>query len=159
MSGPVIERGEARKARIRAAAFDATVNWRARFEEARCLGIESIDGRDCYKIVLTPVEGLPETQYYDTESSLLVRIDMSQPSSCGPPIPIEMALSDYRPVDGLLIAHRVEETLEACGTKRGMVFVTEKIEHNVALSADRFDPPPAIREALRSRKKDARIPW
>jgi len=59
-------------------------------------------------------------------------------------MPIEIFIDDYRPVDGLLIAHRVTEAVDMCGSTHETVYVTENIKHNVELPSDHFDPPPEV---------------
>ena len=56
--------------------------------------MEPIDGAVCYRVVLTPKEGQPETRYYDKKTSLLVRTNMIMKTEMGE-IPAEMSVSDY----------------------------------------------------------------
>lgn len=145
MTGPLVEEGEARTIALREAAFDHDVEWRKYYSEAECVGEEMIDGKSCHKIVLIPAEGPPETRYYDKASNLLVRTKKTRLSSHMGSVPVESTYSDYRRVDGLLIAHIKKQASEQCGSTREIVFVTESIEHNVDLRPDRFDPPPKVR--------------
>jgi|GEM_PF-1563818 len=70
-AGPVIKKGAERADMLRSAAFDRITQWRRLFEKAECVGIESIDGKPCFKVVLTPEIGDPETHYYNRKSSLI----------------------------------------------------------------------------------------
>jgi len=49
----------------------------------------------------------------------------------------------------------LKQTFDMCGSKREILFVTESIEHNVDLPADRFDPPKEIRALALQRKAGA----
>ena len=40
-------------------------------------GVENVDDQACYKVVLTPNEGKPETHYYDKKTTLLVKVTMT----------------------------------------------------------------------------------
>ncbi|MFQ5806702.1 MAG: isocitrate lyase/phosphoenolpyruvate mutase family protein, partial [Phycisphaerae bacterium] len=125
--------------------FDRVVQWRKYYKTAECLEEQVIDGKTCYQIVMTPNNGEPETRYYDKQSGLLVKAKKTRLSSNMSPLSAELSFSDYRKVDGLLIAHKVKHESNMCGSKREMLFVTERVSHNVKLPPDRFDPPEEIR--------------
>ncbi len=139
--GPMVEEGEPLAAALDSAAFDRALNWRAYYKEAKCVGIESVDGRECYKIVLTPNHGQPETHFYERQSNLLVKAEKTRLFSNMPSLRLELTFSDYRMVDDLLLAHKTTQSFDQCGAKRELVFVTESVEHNVDLPPDRFEPP------------------
>ena len=143
-TGPMIEGDDARAAELHAATFNAPVRWRELYSKAKLVGEETVDGKPCYKIVLTPKAGMPETRYYDKESNLLVKVQRTRLSSNFPSMPMEVTLSDYKPVDGLLIAHKVKRVAQQCGSEREMLFVTKSIAHNVEMPTDRFAPPKDI---------------
>lgn len=145
-TGPVVEEGEARAAAIAAAAFDRSAQWRKHYTAAEYVGEEKVSGQSCHKIALTPHIGMPETRFYDKESGLLVKIAETRLTSVGmrPSIPIEILIEDYRPVDGLLIAHRVTKAVDMCGSRHETTYVTESIKHNVELPSDHFDPPAEV---------------
>jgi len=145
-TGPVVEEGEAREAAIAAAAFDRSAQWRKHFIAAVYAGEETVGGKSCHKIVLTPPIGGNETRFYDKESGLLVKIARARLTSVGmqPSIPIEILIDDYRPVDGLLLAHKVTEAVDMCGSAHKTVYITETIKHNVDLPHDHFDPPTEV---------------
>lgn len=143
-TGPLVEKGEARLSNLDTAAFDRPVEWRKYYSKVEYAGEETIDGRTCHKIILTPNHGEKEVRYYDQESHLLVQAEKTRLSSHMPPLRAVLTFDDYRAVDGLLIAYRTRHTADVCGNKREMLFVTESIEHNVDLPSDRFDPPEAV---------------
>jgi len=145
-TGPVVEEGEARAAAIAAATFDRSAQWRRHYIAAEYVGEQMVGGKSCYKVVLTPRIGRPEMRFYSKESGLLVKIAKTRLTSVGmrPSIPIETFINDYRPVDGLLIAHRVTEAVDMCGSTHETVYVTESIKHNVELPSDHFDPPAEV---------------
>jgi hypothetical protein len=156
-AGTMIEHGEARATRLDNAAFDRTVNWRKYFKRVEHAGEATVDGRACHKIVMTPNHGRPETRYYDTQSHLLVRAVITQLSSHMPAITMELTYSDYRQVDGLLVAHKVERAFAMCGTERKMVFLTDSIEHNADIPPDRFDPPAQVKVAALAQRVSSAV--
>jgi hypothetical protein len=140
MTGPVVKEGEERALMLRGATFDAVPDWRKLYKQAECIGLEPVDGRACYKVVLTPRDGASgETRYYDQETHRVAMIEMSLELPSGT-IPMELYPSDYRQVDGILISHKTRVVV--LGTERLMT--TESVEHNVKLPADRFALPEEI---------------
>ena len=55
-------------------------------------------------------------------------------------IPITSHVSDYRKVDGVLLPFKVKAVV----MDQERMLVTESVEHNVKLPADRFELPQAI---------------
>ena len=98
----------------------------------------------CYKIVLTPNQGSPETQYFDIANHLLRKTELTLKTDMGT-IPVEAFPSDYREVDGLLIPYRSRQIIMGM---QEMIFVTESIEHNVEIPAERFALPDEIKALM-----------
>jgi len=61
-------------------------------------------------------------------------------------IPSVSWLSDYKEVDGILIAHTV--SVDVMGQKREVV--TQSVEHNVDLPENLFDLPEEIKEVMKN---------
>jgi hypothetical protein len=150
INGPQIKEGEERAVTLRSSWFDGAVNWRPAFDKAEHAGMEEIDGRSCHKIVMTPKQGQPETRYYDAETNLLVKVEMTLELPVGT-IPLENHLSDYRQVDGILLPFEVR--VFVIGQERRMT--VESVEHNVELPEDRFDLPTEIQDLLAKRAATA----
>ena len=148
MMGPQIKEDEERAALMREATFDGTVNWRKLYKTAECVGVEAVDEKPCYKVVMTPNEGRPETHYYDKGSHLLVKTTTELKTMMGV-VPIEATIGDYKEVDGVLISHKIEQVM--AGMQR-MLMVTESVKHNVEIPADRFKLPEQV-QALVDKSK------
>ena len=147
VTGPQIKTDQERSFILRAATFDALVNWRKLYKKAETVGTETIDDKPCYKIVLTPTEGLPETRYYDLATNLLLKTELSLELPMGT-IPMENYTGDYKKVDGILLPHQTR--VMVMGQQR--VMTIESIEHNVKIPKDRFKLPAEI-QALVDEKK------
>lgn len=147
MTGPQIKEGEERALARRGAVFDAVPNWRKVFKKAECVGVETVADQLCYKVVLTANEGEPETRYFSKETHLLVKSELKLKLPAGT-IPIEAYPSDYKRVDGILIAHKTR--VVAMGSER--IMTTENVEHNVKLAKDRFKLPEEIQALVKSKK-------
>ena len=63
--------------------------------------METVDGQECYKVVLTPAEGKPETMYFQKKSGLAVKTTTVAVSPMGE-IPVEVLVANYKNFDGVL---------------------------------------------------------
>jgi hypothetical protein len=151
MTGPRIKSGDERAAAIREARFNGNVYWLELYQDVHTVGADTVDSMPCYKIVLTPHQGPPETQYYDIENHLLRQSEMTLKTDMGE-IPVVAFPSDYREVDGLLIPHRSRQI--AMGMQE-MIFVTESIEHNADIPAERFALPDEIKALIEKEAQGA----
>jgi hypothetical protein len=145
-AGAQVLDGKEKATQLHLNIFDRLVVWRKAFKEVENKGIEDVAGRPCYKIVATTAELSPQTLFFDVESRLLVRFAMTTESQAGS-IPVQTTLSDYRAVDGILLPHKT--VVRTVGPER--VVTVEKIEHNVALPADRFALPAEIQALVKKR--------
>ena len=143
MTGPQVYDGDMKVVMLRGARFDAAENWRAIWKKAECVGVETVDGKRCYKVAMTPNEGPAETRYYDAESNLLVKTDLTLNLPSGK-IAIESYPGDYKKFDGILYACKTRQVM--MGMEQ--VVTTETIEHNVAIPEDRFKLPDDVKELM-----------
>jgi len=145
MQGARIKSGEERASAFREAAFNAA--WREQFKKAETSGVETVGGRECYKLVLTPNEGSPETRYYDTKTHLLLKVTKIVKMPMGE-IPAEFSLSDYRDVGGILIPHRILQS----GLGQEFLVQIDRVQQNAQIPASRFDLPEDVK-ALAQKSK------
>ncbi|MFH1998844.1 MAG: DUF620 domain-containing protein [Planctomycetota bacterium] len=167
MQGAMIKEGKEKASFIMLAIFDRTVYWRKAFVKAECKGMEEVNGKPCYKLVMTTKESgrdnedkgkkedageiKPMVWYIDKESSLLVRIDMTMESAMGA-LEIESLMNDYRDVDGVLLPF--ETRIKMMGQERMKSRVTS-INQNVELPPDTFALPEEVRMLLKKEKEEA----
>jgi hypothetical protein len=140
LQGPHIAQGEERALALREATLRAPLQWRKLYKSVETAGVENVDGVACYKVVLTPNEGKPETQYYDKKSNLMVKMTMTVVSQMGE-IPSEMVISDYKEQNGLLSPRKTHNKV------LGQEFETtvSQIDYNIDMPKDRFDLPNEIK--------------
>lgn len=143
MTGPRLIEGEEREQLRRGAIFNADLHAADIYEKLETTAIESMDGRDCYRVVLTPRTGSPVTSYYDKETGLIVKSSVVQQSNMGE-IAAETYFSGWQDVDGVKQAHVI--TQKIMGMEQRMVF--SKIEQNIELPPDRFEPPEDVKALL-----------
>ena len=67
LQGPRIKQGEERAVALREATLRGPLYWRKLYKHVETMSQETIDDQACYKVVLTPEEGKPDTQYYEQE--------------------------------------------------------------------------------------------
>jgi hypothetical protein len=126
----------------RHSVFNPELHWRELYDEVECVAVEDVEGKSCYKVVLTPAEGEPDTWYIDRNTHLPVKLVVVYPLPAGETVEIVEFLTDYRRVDGVLLPHGAKSILR--GQERRIVFVS--IKQNVDIPADEFDLPDAIKK-------------
>lgn len=140
LQGPRIKEGEERAVALREADVNSINHWRDHYVKAETTGIETVDDQACYKVVLTPREGKPESRYFDKKTGLLVKTTQTMKSPMGE-IPMEGLLSDYRNVDGVLVPHKMQQ--KALGQEIQMTLKT--VQWNADVPKDRFDLPDDVK--------------
>jgi outer membrane lipoprotein-sorting protein len=143
MQGPRVKDGEEKAGAIQAARFNAELNWRDLYK-AETTGSETVQGSDCYKVLLTPKEGMAMTRYYDKKSNLLVKMVMTVKNPMGE-FPVESLVSDYRKEGAILLPHKV--TQKAAGQE--ITISIDTVKYNAEIPKDKFDPPEEIKAMLK----------
>jgi hypothetical protein len=147
--GPRIVEGQEKAQRERDSTFNALLYWRELYEKVECVGKEQVDDRPCYKVVLTPKVGTPETMYFSTKNGFPVKTEMVRMTAQGDR-QIQERLEDYREVDGVQLPFRVIRQVTTIGlpqnTTQTITYTWKSIEHNVDLPADRFDLPQEVKD-------------
>jgi hypothetical protein len=86
-----------------ASDFYAPLEWKRLFKTAEVKRSAKVDGEDAYIVVFMPEKSNAVTNYYSTKTFLLLRQDTLE--TAGPiNIPVTEKFSDYRPVDGVMVA-------------------------------------------------------
>jgi outer membrane lipoprotein-sorting protein len=131
--------------------FNGELRWKEMYAKAECTGVEDVNGKPAYKVVLTPKPGAgkPSTEFYDKASHLQVKSLTTAKTPMGE-LEVEMFPSDYKKVDDVLIAHKVTQKLL---TQEIAITMTE-IKHNVDLPPDTFKVPDAIKPLLEKKKDE-----
>ncbi len=132
--------------RLREYRLNAEVNWRDLFKEARCVGVVTFEGADCYKVVLTPREGADEIRYYDVATGLLKGRDMPATNPDSSHKYRREVQSDYRDCGGILRPGLV--LLGDPGRAPAVVIRLLDCQNNADISAGTFELPAAIKALL-----------
>jgi hypothetical protein len=143
MQGPHVMEGAERAQVMQAARFNGELNWREVYKTAETTGVEAVDGKDCYKVVLTPAEGSAITHYYDKDSGLLTKVSLISQTPMGA-IPADTFHSDYRKEGDILMAHKVRQS--AAGQE--FIITLDTVKVNPEIPKDRFDLPDEIKALI-----------
>ena len=84
----------------------------------------------------TPRVGQPEMLYFDPQSGLLVRRDVTRQTSAGP-VRAEIYPSDWRTVDGVKIPFKTTQKMP----NQTFVFTLQEVKHNVPVDETIFRKP------------------
>jgi len=139
MAGARIKDGDEKAAAVREAHFHEE-NWRDDYKKVETVGSETVDGKDCYKLVLTPNAGSPLTEYYDKKTNLLVKIASTANTPMGE-IAVEIMPGDYRKEGDLLMAHKMQ--MSQAG--QDITITLDTFKFNVDIPKDKFDLPADIK--------------
>lgn len=149
--GPEVKKGDERAFGLREAMFHAILDWKKVYKSAECVAVEEIDAAPCYKVVMTPNEGKPETLYFDKKTHLLIKMEFELQTARGR-LSVVATPSDYKRVDGILIPHKINQ--EIIGLQK-MEIVIESVDHNTEIPAERFKVPAAVQELLDKKAKES----
>lgn len=143
MQGPRIKEGEEKAMALLGAAFNAELNWREFYKTAETTGVEDVNGQPCYKVVVTPKEGSPQTRLYDKKTGLLTKMTMTTKTPMGE-IPFQTLLADYRDEGGIKMPHKL--TQSAMGQE--FVITISEVKMNAPIDKAQFDLPAEVKALL-----------
>lgn len=144
MMGPHVKEGTEKSQAELSSRFNAELHWRELFKDAKTVGVEKVDGKDCYSVTLTPAEGAPLTQCYDKESGLMVKQSMTVQSPMGEQA-VNTFASDYRKEGDVLMPHKLKSSV--AGQEVTITF--ESITFNADIPAETFAVPDEIKALLK----------
>ncbi len=139
MEGNTVREGQEMARELRSAEFNVFLNWKAHFEKAQCVGEESVDGAQCYKVVMTPSNDDPVSYFFDKKSGLLLK--QQQKLTEVPGGTETITFSNYKKVNGISVPHKV--AIDAVEATFEITF--DSIEFNVDIPPDRFDLPEEVK--------------
>jgi hypothetical protein len=140
-----LREGEDKAMAERQADFYALLNWREQFEEVETVAKEQIDDRSCYKVVLKPKVGTPETVYFERKTGLPIRVDTVRKSEQGE-IQLQTRQEDYREIDGVKLPFKTVRLATGGGATTTYTTVWESIKQNEDIPEERFALPDSVKE-------------
>ena len=115
------------------------INYRAKGTKVEVEGGEMLEGRGAYRLKLTLKNGEVRHLWIDAQSFLDVKIEGAPRRWDGKMRTAVTYFRDYKSVDGLQIAHRLETRLE--GVPGSESIYIDKVALNPVLSEERFARP------------------
>jgi hypothetical protein len=153
LQGPRIKQGDEKAGSLRDGVFNAPLNWHKLYTKAENAGVETVEGHECYKVMLTPKEGKPTAEFFDKKSGLLIKTTVTRNTPMGE-ITAEVIADDYRKEGDILVPHKMIN--RAAGQE--FLIVVDKVEVNVDMPRDRFDLPAEIQALLKKAPQAAAKP-
>ncbi len=145
LQGARLKEGEEKSAAFRSANAEGKfLDWKKQYKAIQNAGVEDVDGKPCYRIVMTPLSGRPETEYYDKASGLLVRQTATAVTPMGE-IAVDARVSDYRKEGALLMPHKVQQTLAG----QQIQLSIDSVLQNPEFPKGRFEPPPEVKALIK----------
>ncbi|MFN0170570.1 MAG: hypothetical protein ACKV22_29465 [Bryobacteraceae bacterium] len=138
-----LKAGEELAAALREADPQARLNWRKYYRSAECTGVEAVDSINCFRVVMTPMVGKPETRYYDQFSGILLRVTRIVTTQMGE-FQSEGRYANYRLVDGISWPHSFNQSLFS----QTLMSRIESVTLNSAIPETRFDFPSDVKALL-----------
>jgi len=144
--GSRIKSGIEKMQAVREATLNEPIIWRKLYTKVETTGIESLDGEDCYKVVVTPEGEKPETRYYSKKSGLLLKTQETIVSQMGE-IEAEGWVSEYKEFGGVLEPTKLRQ--KAAGQE--FVVSIQSVKVNPEIPPDQFKLPAEV-QALVDKK-------
>lgn len=144
MQGPRLKEGDEKAETMRQARHNADLYWRDFYSKVETVGSEDVDGKDCYKVVLTPKTGAPATRWYDKKSGLMLKMSATSKSPMGE-VQVEVFPADYRKEGDILMPHKISTKMAG----QELLMTIDKVEQNVAIPADKFEPPAEVKALIK----------
>jgi hypothetical protein len=148
--GPRLQSGEELRYHLRDAIFNEPIRWRENYKGALTKGVEKVEGVDCYQVIMTPVEGKPETWYFEQKTGFVVKMLRTSVTTMGE-VNGEYLMKDYKDMGGILMP--VTLIQKAAGQEIHVKFDT--VTPNVKIPADRFTPPAEVKQLMAPKKAAA----
>jgi len=104
------------------------------------VGTDTVDGKDCYKVQLTPADGSPITQCYDKDSGLMVKMTMTAQSPMGEQT-VDSFVTDYRKEGDVLMPHKIKQSMAG----QEILITIDSVTFDADIPADKFAVPDEIK--------------
>ncbi len=145
LEGARLKEGEEKALAMRAANSEAKfLDWKKLFSSVETTGVEDVDGKPCYKLVLVPLIGKPETEYYEKATGLLVKETATIVMPMGE-VPVSMKIGGYKKEGDILMPHSLQQSL--AGQKIDITI--ESVTFNPEFPPKRFEPPADVRALIK----------
>jgi hypothetical protein len=147
LQGPRIKTGEEKAQALREAAMNGAYHWRDLFAKAETSGEETVEGKPCYKVVMTPAEGHPVSMFFEKESGLMRKTSVVAASQLGD-IAADSISTEYRRFDGILEPAKVTEKVAG----QEFTITIDSVKANQPIPPEKFALPEEVKALLAHQK-------
>lgn len=118
--------------------FYGQLNWKTLYKKVTVKPNAKVGEEDCYVVDIEPNKGSPFTEYYSTKTFYLrKRTGIITSSTSAQTIPYSITFDDYRSIDGLMLAYK----MNSYNIDNGNVVTNVKLyKHNVPVEDKLFAP-------------------
>jgi len=134
--GARILQGEQAENAIRRAKMHPWLSMARDYPKMETVGVQEIEGESCYRVDLEAANGAQETRWFSTETGLHTKTMLTVDSQAGPLV-VEIFVSDYRPVGGVRVSHRLVQRVVGAD----QVFQIESVEQNIEVPPEVWELP------------------
>ena len=122
------------------------------YKSLETIGTEEVDNEKCYKLKVVRNSGDEQFEYYSVDSGLQKKTEMTAQTPMGP-INLEVSVSDYKEVDGIMFPHKMTQTFVDQGMTMEMKM--DKIALNPEFDDKTFALPESIQKLVDKKKEDS----
>jgi Domain of unknown function (DUF4412) len=140
MQGAHVKTGVEKAQSMREATFNSSLHWRKMYPKVETVGVETVGGEECYKVVMTPAEGKPETNFYSKKTGLLMKSVATIESAMGV-MEAESIASNYKDFGGVLMPSRMTQKVGP----QEVTMTIESVKVNEAIPPEKFEIPADIK--------------
>ena len=151
MTGNRIVTGKEADQTLLQADFRRMYDPAAVYKSMKCIGIEEVNGEDCYKVELEMKSGDLQLDFYSIETGLQTKASITAQSAMGA-MQVDSYPTDYKEVDGIKIPHKMTQELPN-GMKIEVEFT--EIELNPEFEDATFALPKSIQKLVEKQKEKA----
>jgi hypothetical protein len=144
MQGPHLKEGDEKAETLLQAKFNSDLNWRDQFKKVETVGIETVEGKECYKVVLTPVTGSPSTRWFDTKTNLLVKMSIVAKSPMGE-VQSDSVVSEWKKEGEILMPHKIVSKVATVE----LVMTVDSVQHNPEIPKEKFEIPAEVQALIK----------
>ncbi|HCE56675.1 MAG TPA: hypothetical protein DER09_02485 [Prolixibacteraceae bacterium] len=111
-------------------------NYEAKGHTAELAGKVNVDGKEMYRIKLTTKDGVTKDYFIDAATNLVSKVK-SKVSAQGQTVDVEQILSDYKTIDGITMAMKIEQK----SPMGSAVIIIEEVKMNETFDDSVFKQP------------------
>jgi zinc protease len=143
ITGPMLTLGKELEQKKFDAAYDADLHEPGRYKAMQTVEKTTFEGRPCYKVSLTHMDGTEDLEYYDVETRFKVGTVATRDSSMGA-VQVTQLYADYKKFGDLMVPTTMKQS--TMGVQQVLTFTVVEFD---TVQPSVFEPPPAIKAMLK----------